>query len=158
MVKSILKSDLINYSENKEIDMEDIGYSTVIYEYHLYNRNIEIALGKIKHTYSNKNIIYYPIYLIIDDTPKSKIGIFEIKSENLIHNLEDDEVDLEQGEIIIFISNDMFNKIIGSQHSKNENDSEKIKNDYEQSSDVNIDDILFVENVNEQQKKMIYFY
>jgi len=153
MVKSILKSDLINYSENKEIDMEDIGYSTVIYEYHLYNRNIEIALGKIKHTYSNKNIIYYPIYLIIDDTPKSKIGIFEIKSENLIHNLEDDEVDLEQGEIIIFISNDMFNKIIGSQHSKNENDSEKIKNDYEQSSDVNIDDILFVENVNETTKK-----
>ena len=153
MVKSILKSDLINYSENKEIDMEDIGYSTVIYEYHLYNRNIEIALGKIKHTYSNKNIIYYPIYLIIDDTPKSKIGIFEIKSENLIHNLEDDEVDLEQGEIIIFISNDMFNKIIGSQHSKNENDSEKINNDYEQSSDVNIDDILFVENVNETTKK-----
>ena len=57
--------------------MEDIGYSTLIYEYELYKKNIEIAVGKIKHSYSKYNIVYYPIYLIINDEPKSKIGIFE---------------------------------------------------------------------------------
>tara|TARA_B110000967_G_scaffold199842_1_gene234766 strand:+ start:8210 stop:10273 length:2064 start_codon:yes stop_codon:yes gene_type:complete len=154
MVKSILKSDLINYSENKEIDMEDIGYSTVIYEYDLYNRNIEIALGKIKHTYSKYNIVYYPIYLIIDDTPKSKIGIFEINSEKILNNFEDDQaVDLEQGEIIIFISNDMFNRIIGSQPSINNKNIEINKNNYDTSYDIDIDDIIPIENMKEMSKK-----
>jgi len=150
MVKSILNSTSINYSEDKEIDMEDIGYSTVIYEYELYNKTIEIALGKIKHTYSKYNIVYYPIYLIINDEPKSKIGIFEIDSNKLINNIDDnDTVDLEDGEIIVFITSGFLNKMLGSQNIGNKIDIENVNNKIEIDNDINIDDIITVENLDD---------
>lgn len=160
MVKSILNSTSINYSEDKEIDMEDIGYSTVIYEYNLYNKNIEIALGKIKHTYSKYDIVHYPIYLILNDEPKSKIGVFEIDSKKIISNIdENDIVDLEEGEIIIFITNSFLNKMLGSQHVTNKID---IENENEQDTldddDININEIFNVENIEENVKKDDIFF
>lgn len=160
MVKSILNSTSINYSEDKEIDMEDIGYSTVIYEYNLYNKNIEIALGKIKHTYSKYDIVHYPIYLIVNDEPKSKIGVFEIDSKKIISNIdENDIVDLEEGEIIIFITNSFLNKMLGSQHVTNKID---IENENEQDTidddDININEIFNVENIEENVKKDDIFF
>ena len=160
MVKSILNSTSINYSEDKEIDMEDIGYSTVIYEYNLYNKNIEIALGKIKHTYSKYDIVHYPIYLIVNDEPKSKIGVFEIDSKKIISNIDDNDiVDLEEGEIIIFITNSFLNKMLGSQHVINKID---IENENEQDTldddDINLNEIFNVENIEENVKKDDIFF
>ena len=150
MVKSNLNPTSINYSEDKEIDIEDIGYSTVIYEYELYKKTIEIALGKIKHSYSKYNIIYYPIYLIINDEPKSKIGIFELDSNKLINNINDtDAVDLEDGEIIIFITSGFLNKLIGSQTIENKIDMKIIENNIDNNHSVNLDDIITVENLDE---------
>ena len=160
MVKSILNSTSINYSEDKEIDMEDIGYSTVIYEYNLYNKNIEIALGKIKHTYSNYDIVHYPIYLIVNDEPKSKIGVFEIDSKKIISNIdENDIVDLEEGEIIIFITNSFLSKMLGSQHVTNKIDIEnENEEDIPDEDDININDIFNVENIDENVKKDDIFF
>lgn len=150
MVKSILNPTSINYSEDKEIDMEDIGYSTLIYEYELYKKNVEIAVGKIKHSYSKYNIVYYPIYLIINDEPKSKIGIFELDSNKLINNINDnDAVDLEDGEIIIFITSGFLNKLIGSHTIENKIDMKIIENNIDNNHSVNLDDIITVENLDE---------
>ena len=43
------------------------------------------------------NIIYFPIYLIIQESVQDQIGVFEIKSDLLPYSLDDDgDVDLEK--------------------------------------------------------------
>ena len=63
-MKSKLNSININYSESKDMDPEDIGYDSTLYEYELFGIPIQIALGKEKYTYSRYDVIYYCIYLI----------------------------------------------------------------------------------------------
>ena len=103
MVKSKINPEKVHYKELKEIDNEDIGYASSIYELELYDNLVEIALGKEKYTYSNYDIIYYPIYLILGNMPKAKIGVFEIESNNLINILdEENDIDLHKGNLLFF--------------------------------------------------------
>ena len=91
MVHSKLRTDIINYKEIKTIDEEDIGQEASLYEYETKTGiTIVIALGKEKYTYSKYDIIYFPIYLIINDRPKSRIGVFEIESNEYINVLDED--------------------------------------------------------------------
>lgn len=106
MVKSRLYPQYINYDEFRSIDKDDVDYSTTIYDYQMANRTIEIALGKEKHTYSKYNVVFYSIYMIINNAPISRIGIFEIDSNKLINSMDDDgAIDLQQGKTIIFVDN-----------------------------------------------------
>jgi len=103
MVKSQLNPDKINYKEEQNIDDEDIGAESSLYEYKLFGKDIIIAIGKEKYTYSNYDIVYFPIYLIVNDLPQSKIGVFEIESKNMINILDEDgDVELNKGNIIFF--------------------------------------------------------
>jgi hypothetical protein len=114
MVKSKLYPQFINYDEFRSIDTGDVDYSTIIYDYQVANQNVEIALGKEKHTYSKYNIVYYSIYLIINDAPISRIGIFEIDSNKLINSIDDDgAIDLQQGKILIFVDDAVIMSFIG---------------------------------------------
>ena len=101
MVKSLL-TDSVDYNEDKKLDEDDIDYDTSIYVYTIDDIDVDIALGKIKYTYSNKNVLYCSIYLIVNDEPKSRIGIFEINKNKLLNSIDDNEIDLENGNIIIF--------------------------------------------------------
>lgn len=106
MVKSKLYPQYINYDEFRSIDKSDVDYSTTVYDYQLADRDIEIALGKEKHTYSKYNVVFFSIYLIINDSPISRIGVFEIDSNKLINSMDDDgAIDLQQGKILIFVDN-----------------------------------------------------
>lgn len=113
MVKSILRPDDINYKETKNIDEEDIDYSSSLYEYPIFDIHLTIALGKEKYTYADKNIVYYPIYLIVNGEPKSKIGVFEVESNQVINIIDDDgDVDLQKGNVIVYASKQFINKLI----------------------------------------------
>lgn len=113
MVNSKINPDRVKYSENKELDEEDNGSNSTIYDYKLFGTPIEIALGTIKYTYSRYDIIYYPIYLIIDDEPISKIGVFETDSNNAINIIDaDGDIDLKKGNVIIFVSKDYLYKLL----------------------------------------------
>jgi hypothetical protein len=116
MVKSKLRPDNIEYKEIKTIDEEDIGEEASLYEYETKTGIIiVIALGKEKYTYSKYDIIYFPIYLIINDKPKCKIGVFEIESNQYINILdEDNDVNLEKGNILLFhfATDDYFREML----------------------------------------------
>lgn len=124
MVKSSINPESVDYKENREIDDEDIGFASSLYQYEMYDKNIEMALGKAKYTFANYNITYYPIYLIISDEPRVKIGIFEIDSNNVINTLDDEgDVDLNKGNILLynFMNKDFLNNLI-KKHEKIEID------------------------------------
>ena len=74
----------VNYIEKKTIDPEDIGHESWFYEVEILDVPIVIVLGKQKYTFSSKDIIYYPIYIVEDDTIKAQIGVFESFIKNTI--------------------------------------------------------------------------
>lgn len=95
MVSSKL-NDSIQYKESKKIDPEDKGYASTVYEMKIHGETVEFALGKQKYTYSGKNVLFFPIYLVLDNRIKSQIGVYEIETHHAIHVLDKDgDVDLE---------------------------------------------------------------
>ena len=82
MVQSILDKT-INYKETNKLAKEDENFPTIAYEISLEGKERTLALGQPKYDYSNKNIIYFPIYLIVNDEVNSRVGIYEIFTDQL---------------------------------------------------------------------------
>lgn len=112
MVKSRLHKD-IQYKETYAIDPDDIGFETSIYEITLFDEDVEIALGKPKYEYSSKHIIYFPIYLLVDEDPVSKIGIYELRDNEMIQSIDEDEdYQINEKNVILYIKKDYYTKIM----------------------------------------------
>jgi len=95
MVKSKL-DDSIDYPEQNKLYEDDTNYDATMYEVGILNHRVIIALGKPKYTYIDKNIEFYPIYLIKKNRVLSQIGLFEIMSNNLPDILDiDGDINLE---------------------------------------------------------------
>ena len=83
MVASRISVDVI-YPEKQELDSEDNEKTSSIYEMLIFGKNVVVAIGQPKYTFSNKNIVYLPIYGIKKNKTNSKIGLFEMPSEKVI--------------------------------------------------------------------------
>ena len=94
----------VNYVEKKSIDLEDVGHKSTLYVMEIYDLPIVIVLGKPKYTFSNKDVIFYPIYVVADNKIKSQIGVFETKSSKTIQLLDDDgDIDIDKlGEPLLY--------------------------------------------------------
>jgi predicted NAD-dependent protein-ADP-ribosyltransferase YbiA (DUF1768 family) len=82
------------YKETPEIDPEDIGYESVLYELDIHSKQVLIVLGKVKHTYIQRNIVFYPVYLVTNGRVKSQIGVVEIPKNDIL-DITDDEGDID---------------------------------------------------------------
>lgn len=146
MVKSALYPDKINYNENKAVDDEDIGHASSLYEIKLFDMPIEIGVGKEKYTYSAHNVVYYSIYLIIDDEIKSRIGVVEFDSNKVIDNVDEDgDLKLENGIMLFFVTKEYLYKIfdnVKKQPASDEETTGEIEQIEKQS--VNIDNDVIV--------------
>ena len=136
MVKSKIYPEEIIYKEDKTIDDEDIGYASTLYSYTIFGIPLEIALGKEKYKTSSSisssqkhDVVYYPIYLILHDEPKAKIGVFEVESHRVINIMDDEgDLDLTQGNVIIYATEKYLRNII---KTAEEMQSKKVDNDGE---------------------------
>ena len=95
MVNSKLKPD-IDYNESKKLNVEDEGFATYLYETDLLETRVVIGTGKIKYTYTGKDIFYYLIYLMHDDAIVSQIGVLELSKDDVTKFVIDDTVDVEK--------------------------------------------------------------
>jgi len=91
----------VTYRESKTIDDEDIGYKSQVYELDLEGADtagytIAVAIGKPKYIYTDKNIIFFPIYAVQGSKVRSQIGVFEVKSSQLINVYKNGELDLQR--------------------------------------------------------------
>jgi DNA-binding transcriptional MerR regulator len=89
MVKSLL-DDTINYPETKLLDKADKDFEASIYEISLFDMDVMIALGQPKYSFVERNIIYYPIYLVKNKKVDIQIGLYEIKSSDLPSLIDED--------------------------------------------------------------------
>ena len=115
MLKSKFEPELVEYKTHYGIDNDDIDYDTSVYDYDMNGIIIEIALGKIKYTFSSKGILFCSIYLVINDTPNSRIGVFEIRESEILNSIDDDGLELEKGNIILFASSRYINRMLEKQ-------------------------------------------
>lgn len=101
MVQSRISTS-VKYEEKRNIEQEDIGYESQMYEYTHNNRTFEIALGK-QHYKENGSITYQYFYIVINEQPMGKIGVFEIKSSDYLNSLDKEgDVDLTKGNVLFF--------------------------------------------------------
>jgi predicted NAD-dependent protein-ADP-ribosyltransferase YbiA (DUF1768 family) len=95
MVKSKLVES-INYPELKKINEDDINFDATLYEVPILKRNVIIGLGKSKYTFVDKNIEYFPIYLVKHNKVVSQIGVYEVFSNDVPNILDEDgDVDVD---------------------------------------------------------------
>ena len=108
MVESKINKENVKYNENSIIrnEKDDLNHLSFVYETELYGKDIEILLGKQNNVYLDKHgIIYFSVYLVINDLPRKRIGIFEIEANKLIESIDDEDgsMDLSIGELLYFV-------------------------------------------------------
>ena len=87
----------VSYPELKSIDPDDAKQESSLYQIDVKGLEIIIAIGGTKNTYEDKNLIYFPIYLVKHNNKVIQIGVYEIKSTSLFSVLDDEtnEVNVE---------------------------------------------------------------
>jgi len=123
MVKSKINPEKVNYNESLEIDDEDLEYSSPLYDYNLFDNNVILAIGKQRPTFSRYDIVFFPIYLIIDEIPRAKIGVFEVESDKLISILDEDgDVRLSKKNILFYVDKKFVSELLKKYQTTNETD------------------------------------
>ena len=102
----------ISYPELKSVDTSDISQEANLYQIEVYGVEIIIAVGNSKNTFETDNILYFPIYLVKPNNKVIQIGVYEIKADNYISYLDENNIlDVERlGEPLIytFVTKDML--------------------------------------------------
>jgi predicted NAD-dependent protein-ADP-ribosyltransferase YbiA (DUF1768 family) len=96
MVLSKLDSR-IKYDESRLVYDEDIGMDASLYEIFpdALDYKVNVAIGKIKYTYVEKNVIFFPLYLISNNEVIMRIGVFEVLSNKVTELMNElNEIDL----------------------------------------------------------------
>jgi predicted NAD-dependent protein-ADP-ribosyltransferase YbiA (DUF1768 family) len=114
MVLSKLNSD-VSYPELKSVDSGDLKTEANLYQLEIKDVDVIVAIGNAKNTFEDKNILYFPIYLVKYNNKVVQIGIYEIKASDYLSYLDDyNNLDVEKMEeplIYSFASKEYINKL-----------------------------------------------
>lgn len=140
-MKSFIQSDKIQYNETNEINTDDVGHASTIYEISYFDKPIQIALGRENHSFSNDNIVYFSVYLVSNDKIDSRIGVLEVDSNKMISIIDEDgDIDIDQGHILLFVDQAyIFDHTDDTTNEENEDETSMVESE-------KIDELTFIEN------------
>jgi predicted NAD-dependent protein-ADP-ribosyltransferase YbiA (DUF1768 family) len=113
MVLSKLDGD-VSYPELKSVDSGDLKTEANLYQLEIKDIDVIIAVGNSKNTYEDKNILYFPIYLVKNNNKVIQIGVYEIRASDYLSYLDkSNNLDIEQMDdplIYSFVTKEFLNK------------------------------------------------
>ena len=96
MVLSKINSD-VSYPELKSVDVSDLKIEANLYQLEIRDVDVIIAIGNAKNTFEDKNILYFPIYLVKHNNKVIQIGLYEIKASDYISYMDEtNNLDIEK--------------------------------------------------------------
>ena len=138
----------VSYPELKSVDAEDISKESNLYEISVKGLPIIIAIGSPKNTFAEKNITYFPIYLVKYNNKVIQIGLYEIESTNLMEFMDENaELILEEINdplIYTFATNDLLEKLRMVPEMEEKEDRPKTKEKVEEKK-ISIKEIIIPE-------------
>ena len=98
----------IKYNETKEIEKEDKNTEVSVYDM-TFNRidgqEYSIVFGQQKNDFIHKKIVFFPIYLVVDDKCHSQIGIIEFSVNDLPSVIDEDgDIDTIDEKNVLYFS------------------------------------------------------
>ena len=109
MVLSRITSRVDYDEEDYRVHSEDVGYESSLFESVLFKKNVILTLGKVKFTFIDKGVVFFPIYLVSKvSVPNERgsisdkyaiirrIGVYEMNKNDFINNIQENsnEVDM----------------------------------------------------------------
>ena len=96
MVVSKINND-VSYPELKSVDAGDLKTEANLFQLEILDVDVIIAVGNAKNTFEDKNILYFPIYLVKKNNKVIQIGLYEIKATDYISYLDEfNNLDVEK--------------------------------------------------------------
>ena len=78
----------VSYPELKSVDSGDLKLEADLYQLEIKGIDVMIAIGNSKNTFEDKNILYFPIYLVKFNNKVIQIGLYEIKASDYLSYLD----------------------------------------------------------------------
>jgi len=147
MVLSKIDSD-VSYPELKSVDSGDFKKEANLYQLEIKEIDVIIAIGNAKNTFEDKNILYFPIYLVKHNNKVVQIGVYEIKASDYLTYLDEynnlDVENITEPLVYAFATKEFLNKYrllpeVPLRRLDQDQDKESKKSD-DDSSDSDSDD------------------
>jgi len=114
MVLSKINNE-VSYPELKRVDSDDLKTEANLYQIEINGIDVIIAVGNSKNTFEDKNILFFPVYLVKSNNKVIQIGVYEIEATRYINYLDEENnlniEKLNEPLIYTFVTHNMLNKL-----------------------------------------------